>query len=175
MMAVASYGTKDYYKCKYCRYVAPFENIVEQNYSAIYDTQALHKCTNTVNGLAYSFYEPHSVINNTCVKCNYHIHSYTDHYAKHNASGHYAYCACGDYIETAHVLMRPAGGAIGGLSVCKYCKEQVLFGTIDSIPTNYPHTENGSYILPNGIIVLVPEDEEAYFAGTLVFYNGETM
>ena len=32
-------------------------------------------------------------------------------------------------------------------------------------------TENGSYILPNGIIVLVEEDIEAYFAGTLIFYD----
>lgn len=28
MFVVASYGTKDYYKCKYCRYVAPFTSIV---------------------------------------------------------------------------------------------------------------------------------------------------
>ena len=32
-------------------------------------------------------------------------------------------------------------------------------------------TANGSYILPNGCIVLVPEDVDAYFNGTLVFYN----
>ena len=31
-------------------------------------------------------------------------------------------------------------------------------------------TENGSFILPDGIIVLVDEDIEAYFAGTLEFY-----
>ncbi len=51
----------------------------------------------------------------------------------------------------------------------------MLFGTLDSIPSDYPHTENGSYILPNGIIVLVPEDEEAYLNGTLVFRTGEIM
>ena len=48
-------------------------------------------------------------------------------------------------------------------------------GTLDSIPSDYPHTENGSYILPNGIIVLVPEDEEAFFNGTLEFRIGEVM
>ena len=31
-------------------------------------------------------------------------------------------------------------------------------------------TENGSFILPDGVIVLVNEDIEAYFAGTLEFY-----
>ena len=32
-------------------------------------------------------------------------------------------------------------------------------------------TLNSSYILPNGIIVLVDEDIEAYLNGTLVFYD----
>ncbi len=37
-----------------------------------------------------------------------------------------------------------------------------------------PHTENGSYILPNGVIVLADEDIEAYMNGTLTFHVGET-
>ena len=32
-------------------------------------------------------------------------------------------------------------------------------------------TENGSYILSNGIIVLIDEDIKAYFDGTLVFHK----
>ena len=32
-----------------------------------------------------------------------------------------------------------------------------------------PHSENGSFILPDGIIVLVDEDIEAYFNRTLEF------
>ena len=36
-------------------------------------------------------------------------------------------------------------------------------------------TLNGSYILPNGIIVLVDEDVEAYLNGTLVFYNKDDL
>ena len=32
-------------------------------------------------------------------------------------------------------------------------------------------TSNGSYILPNGIVVLVQADLEAYENGTLQFYN----
>ncbi len=34
---------------------------------------------------------------------------------------------------------------------------------------------NGSFILPNGIIVLVDEDIEAYLNGTLVFYNKDEL
>lgn len=32
-------------------------------------------------------------------------------------------------------------------------------------------TENGSYILPSGVIVLASEDIEAYFSGELIFYD----
>ena len=34
---------------------------------------------------------------------------------------------------------------------------------------------NGSYILPNGIVVLVDEDVEAYLAGTLQFYHPDDL
>lgn len=34
---------------------------------------------------------------------------------------------------------------------------------------------NGSYILPNGIIVLVDEDLDAYLNGTLVFYDKDDI
>ena len=46
-------------------------------------------------------------------------------------------------------------------------------GVVWSIPSSMPHSENGSYILPNGVIVLVDEDVEAYFGGTLDFYYYE--
>ena len=36
-------------------------------------------------------------------------------------------------------------------------------------------TINGSYILPNGIIVLVDADIEAYENGTLVFYDKDNL
>ena len=36
-------------------------------------------------------------------------------------------------------------------------------------------TSNGSYILPNGIIVLVDADIEAYLNGTLVFYDKDDL
>lgn len=45
--------------------------------------------------------------------------------------------------------------------------------TTDSV-NDLPHTDAGSYILPNGVIVLAPEDMEAYMNGTLVFRVGET-
>ena len=157
MMAVASYGNKDYYKCKYCRYVASFDNIVQQNYTISNYSSTHHKCTNSVEGLSYSFLESHS---------------YTHHYQKYSAGSHISYCACGDYVYQPHVVSGTAG-ELG--SPCIYCRQLVDFGVLNSIPTDYPHTENGSYILPSGIIVLVPEDEEAYLNGTLEFRTGEIM
>ncbi len=102
MMAVASYGTSDYYKCKYCRYVAPFENIVAQDYDKTYYTDALHKCENDVDGLEYSFYENHTFVDNECTGCGfYHTHSYTP-YIYLNNSSHTRYCSCGETQTKGH-------------------------------------------------------------------------
>jgi hypothetical protein len=67
----------------------------------------------------------------------------------------------------AHVFM------IGNLNYCISCK-----ATIDSGFGGVIHqgiinlvSINGSYVLPSGNIVLVPEDLQAYYNGTLVFYN----
>ena len=38
---------------------------------------------------------------------------------------------------------------------------------------SFPHTTNGSILLPNGIIILVDEDLDAYFEGNLLFIIGE--
>ena len=86
MMAVASYGTSDYYKCKYCRYVAPFENIVAQNYTMTYDN-TYHIYTNNVEGLEYSVYEEHAFI-----------------YFAMSSTQHTAMCSCGYQREEQHQL-----------------------------------------------------------------------
>ena len=169
MMAVASYGTKDYYKCKYCRYVAPYGNIVEQNYRKTNYSSYYHLCENTVPGLEYKFYEVHNLVDHECTECDYSIHSYTHHYKRKSDMTHWSYCSCGKAISQAHVVSSSHS------TICMLCNGIVGGGLLNSIPGNLPHTENGSYILPNGIIVLVPEDEEAYLNGTLEFRTGEVM
>ena len=101
MMAVASYGTSDYYKCKYCRYVAPFENIVAQNYSIAQYNSALHKYTNSVNGLEYTFYEEHSF-----------------NYGNISDSSHTATCACGYTVTQNHVFTYESISNLYHISVC---------------------------------------------------------
>ena len=86
MIPVASYGTKDYYKCKYCSYIAPFSSLVEQDYNITYYSHSHHKCVNNVVGLEYTSYEEHNIVNNLCVECNTYIHSYTDHLGQYSSS-----------------------------------------------------------------------------------------
>ena len=173
MMAVASYGTQDYYKCKYCRYVAPFSSIVPQDYSIAYYTDWLHKIENTVDGLEYIYYEEHSLVNNDCTVCGAHIHSYTKRYEWQTNTRHKAYCECGEYITTAHVVAQGGFPNLGGLGICLLCRGEVKVGVLNNALSQLAHTDNGSYILPDGIIVLVNADINAYLAGTLEFYYGE--
>ena len=158
MMAVASYGTKDYYKCKYCRYVAPFSSIVNQSYTKSNFSDTLHTCSNNVPGLEYTFYEEHN--------------SYT--YTWISKTQHERTCVCGDSSNLPHVVKDNAFNGPGGNAVCIICKGLASVGAIYSYNVNeLPHTENGSYILSNGIIVLVDEDVDAYMNGNLTFYYGE--
>ena len=169
MMAVASYGTSDYYKCKYCRYVAPFSSIVPQNYNKTYYDISLHQCSNSVNGLSYSFYENHTFVNNYCTGCGfYHAHSYSP-YMYDDYRSHKRTCSCGSYELEAHYV-RYSDIVDGRYANCLGCFRRLdlnsnVAGIIRS--GNTVITENGSYILPSGIIVLADADVEAYINGTL--------
>ncbi len=174
MMAVASYGTKDYYKCKYCRWVAPFSENKEQDYTIESVSIYQHKKVNNVEGLEYTMLEPHNIVNCGCTICEAVLHDYTDHYYVHNLLYHKSYCECGLYIIEPHVIR---GASIMGTNAsgkCYYCG--ALFNSdLLSIQSTeeLEHTDNGSYILPNGVIVLQDADLEAYLAGTLVFHRDD--
>ena len=68
-----------------------------------------------------------------------------------------------------------SAGAFGGgnkYAICLACGGKAEVGIVlHQAIGNLPRSENGSYIMPNGVIVLVDEDIESYFNGTLVFYN----
>ena len=154
MFAVASYGSSDYYKCKYCRYVAPFEDIVPQNYSVSQINSYNHLVTNQVTGLSYSFAEQHS---------------YNDSYIWFNYTTHRENCACGANRLAGHVV---ADGSFNGgqYATCLRCGGPASMGFVGPLVLDdLPITSNGSFILPNGIIVLAEADYDAYFNDTLVF------
>ncbi|MBQ7389669.1 MAG: hypothetical protein IJW02_01030 [Clostridia bacterium] len=176
MMAVASYGTSDYYKCKYCRYVAPFDNIEAQNYSISPYSDDYHIYTNNVDGLNYVVKEAHSSPNGTCTVCGRtHSHSYT-RYTYIDTSLHRATCSCGYTVTEAHYVRR-ADIIDNRYAKCVGCKRLLDLnqGHVSIIMgNNMLVSANGSYILSNGIVVLVDEDIQAYLDGTLIFYNANS-
>ena len=101
MMAVASYGNKDYYKCKYCKYVAPFSEIVEQNYEITPYSNDCHKYENTVDGLEYTFYKPHAYIG----------------WMYFNNASHRKMCSCG-HVETQTHYIRASDIVNGRYATC---------------------------------------------------------
>lgn len=150
LMAVASYGNLDYYKCKYCRYVAPFENLVNQEYTYSSNNTSTHYVINQVNGLEYTFLEQHN---------------FGAPYTKRNDTTHYSTCQeCNTRTLKPHVV-------ISGQSICIHCGGTINNGFvgINSTIAYKAVTNNGSYILENGIIVLVEDDLQSYLDGTLIF------
>ena len=111
------------------------------------------------------------MVDGECELCGeVHVHEYTE-YEYYSNTQHIEKCACGavgTYLS-AHTVR----SGIGRFKECILCG-----GTVDTFSgpnqlesTVNMVTANGSYILPNGVIVLVDEDIEAYLNGTLVFYN----
>ena len=214
MMAVASYGNCDYYKCKYCRYVAPFSDIVPQDYEITFISETYHQYQNMVDGLEYTILEPHIINENYCSICQSNIHFYTHQYVSYSNYAHKAFCECGEYILEDHRHLAPSYdcvfcGAehehtygtsyewisdkshtaycvcgeshieghvvsatafpINGRKICLLCRGLASEGFSQMAVGSLPHTENGSYITPDGITVLADEDIEAFLNGTLEF------
>ena len=106
-----------------------------------------------------------------------HFHEYTK-WVIYSPTKHIECCECGatGTVKGNHVVR---SSDIDGIkSKCILCGALIdSFGGIgESIIQNIQKvTLNGSYILPNGIIVLVDEDVEAYLNGTLVFYDKNNL
>jgi len=163
MMPVASYENKDYIKCKYCRYVAPFEERVEQEYIYTKKNSTIHTITNDVEGLYYTFEEKHG------------DYSYL---FSNKVEKHLKRCGgCNYTVEEPHAVSLEDYMDGNNIVTCRGCNRtfdknsgQFVINNINELQ----RTENGSYILPNGIIILVEEDIQAYLDGTLIFRDGNS-
>lgn len=94
-----------------------------------------------------------------------HSHDYTYSYAYKDSTRHIAYCPCNQFRLEAHAILT-------GTNRCIKCNGIVNGGFIEMQSDSIEYESlNGSFILPNGIIVLVEEDVEAYLNNTLVFYK----
>lgn len=101
-------------------------------------------------------------------------HDYTSRYVWQNNQYHKAYCVCDDYITSSHAVSATPPVSPNKPRYCLLCGGKVDFGIVIDPPLAKDIslvTANGSYVLPNGIVVLVDLDIESYINGTLKFYD----
>lgn len=110
--------------------------------------------------------------------CGLHtVHNYYDHYATFSPMQHRAYCACGSFTLQPHAADYSRSYVFLGhtYAPCISCGTTIDLGGGGGpiVPgqgfNGQMVTDNGSYIMSNGIYVIVEEDLESYLAGTLVF------
>ena len=112
-----------------------------------------------------------------CTICNQYTetHDYHDPYTWVDFSKHDATCGCGATTQQGHAVSSSGGSLLGSGTRYKTCllcggSAEIGFVQLNATSTEIEYvTEKGSYILPNGVIVLVDEDIEAYMNHTLVF------
>lgn len=134
----------------------------------IYEINNFSDLTNFEN-LELAQSHTHNYDNHYCTICNLYTesHDYDYSYIYLNGTTHKANCVCGEYVIQGHAV-------VSGGSICVKCKRKVDMGFVEitNNSINFNNVSiNGSYILPNGVIVLVEEDIESYLDGTLQFYD----
>ncbi len=98
-----------------------------------------------------------------------HVHNYNDSYLWMNLYNHKAFCACGTFHTEGHVVTGYNNSLNPEAQVfyCLLCGGQAKVGFSPYSKEVNVFTENGSYITPDGVIVLAEEDIEAFLNGTL--------
>ena len=116
--------------------------------------------------------ESHQVEGDACVLCGAaHLHTYM--YSWVSNTGHRVNCTCGYSEVKSHVVPADAFGSGEMFATCLLCNGRVTLSESIMSIVNLPRSENGSFILPNGVIVLTDEDIESYMNGTLEFIYPE--
>lgn len=118
----------------------------------------------------------HVYDNHICIHCGEEttLHDYDKNYVWMDLRTHTAECDCGVMTAQPHVVSNNSFSSGSSYAACLLCGGNAEIGftqlNINSSIINKV-TNNGSFILPNGVIVLQDEDIEAYLNGTLKFYN----
>lgn len=120
----------------------------------------------TTAGLITSTFYSHTNVAH-CIICNHGLggqHTYNASYVWKNKKNHLAVCECGETKLKGHAVK-------SGTTICLLCGGTADIGFVVDPPLSLVQyrTANGSYVLPNGVTVLVEEDIDAFLAGTLVF------
>lgn len=102
-----------------------------------------------------------------------HEHDYSYTILQYNEAEHKSICGCGEYVLRPHVVSASVVGRYKPCIECGYLVDTytqiVIIEALGVQKTRI--SANGSYILPNGVIVLVDEDIDLYYKGLLVFYT----
>ena len=187
MLLVATDGVRDFYKCQYCRYILQTAHTQHYYDGASYVDGDSHNkvcvicnysnITNHDYVYTYINADEHHRACGTCNCSSTETHQYTE-YKKHTSTHHINMCKCGQTgtIISPHVVIQSE--VVNNIGFCKYCGARVMlgsdFGQVEPMFITKV-TINGSYILPNGIIVLVDEDIEEYENGMLVWYDKDQL
>ena len=104
-----------------------------------------------------------------------HVHIY-DNYIWYNYTKHKKECDCGESGGyQPHAVEQGSFQPGQQYATCILCGGQASIGLVGLNGNNlYPTSLNGSYILPNGVIVLASADIDSYLDGTLVFIDPNT-
>lgn len=116
-----------------------------------------------------------------CIHCNAYTttHDYDTNYEWISYTMHNVECSCGKAETTQpHAVASGSYNTGQRYAICLLCGGLAEMGfvqfTINSSAVTQA-TINGSFILPNGVIVLEDEDLDAYLNGTLVFYDKDKV
>lgn len=162
------------------------EEMVEEH-SFTYSYEGIDKDYHQVYCICGEFQQqPHIEYNDRgnirCLLCDYlieeHQHSYSLEY--YNKNGHKKTCECG--ATTGNILAHAIIGTTienGRYAKCIGCQALLDLNSDKAIvrakrQNNRIVSDNGSYILANGIIILDEKDIESYMNGSLVFYLENT-
>lgn len=122
----------------------------------------------------------HVYDHHNCIHCGAYTatHDYDMNYEWVSYTMHSAECSCGEVTTQGHAVASGSYNTGQRYATCLLCGGLAEMGfvqwTINSSAVTKV-TINGSFILPNGVIVLEDEDLDAYLNGTLVFYDKDNV
>lgn len=99
-------------------------------------------------------------------------HTYGEPYVWYNYTHHNETCTCGANQLQPHAVSSNSYGPGQQFATCLICGGSASIGFIEYNKSCEPFyiTKNGSFILPNGVVVLVEKDINDFLDGVLLFY-----
>lgn len=101
-------------------------------------------------------------------------HIYNKNHVWQNSTKHLSYCGCGNFQMQFHAISSEAYSSGQRYATCLLCGGSAEIGLIQMNANSLLDEKvsiNGSFMLPNGIIVLDEKDVDSFKEGTLVFYK----